>query len=162
MKNLLTGLLLTSLPIISLPSFAEEANLLGEFKGSFAYQVAGEFNSTVFGAGRLTEVGVFYADGNGHITANGLANIVTADLSTTLSTGEATYSCTYNDTGAPIASIVIVSCTRNQGTLPPQQASFALSMVNSFGLNKQKTVKIEALSGGTFGNVNITGEGSSK
>ena len=164
MKRMLSAVLLSSLSAVSLSSYAEEKPLF-DFKGHFAYQMGGYFNnpaSTLLsGAGKLTEIGVFHSDGRGRITAEGYANIVNADLSSTLASGPVRYHCTYTDVPSmvPFSYMIEVSCTRTQDS-SVSHPKFILSMVKNIGITKQ-FVRILALPGEDFGNVSIIGQANS-
>ena len=157
MKKTVSAILFASLATASFASQAVDADI-GKplFKGSFSYTVSGAFNGQL-GAGRFSEVGVFQSDGHGKVTADAIANLVTSDLSVALPSGHASYECNYgNDDFSPKTGMLLLHCTRHQSNLTPQEQTLdlVLSMVK-----RTPFVKIQAMSGGTFGNVQVTGEG---
>ena len=162
MKRILCSLLVTTLITVSLTSFAEEASGLADYKnnnfvGEFSYMVRGAFNGTL-GAGELTEVGLFKSNGKGKVTAQAIANIVSKDLFTVLPSGEASYKCTYsNSQNSEKSSMILLHCVRYQANfiLQYQNLDLVLAVVKD-----SPSVEIQALSGGTFGNVQVAGEGS--
>ncbi len=160
MKKTLFCLLVTSLTVVSLNSFADNTQCGlkkhqgPRFKGSFSYLVNGEFNSSL-GAGKVTEVGVFTSDGKGNVTANATVNIVSSDLSTALPSGPASYNCTY--TNSDCSSMISLNCVRHQANFTPQDQNLDVVIAMVKG---SSAVKIQSMSGGTFGNVQVSGEGS--
>lgn len=161
MKKTLFGFLVTSLTTLSLTSFAagnasevyEKAQI---FKGNFSYSVSGEFNGPL-GSGKLTEVGLFKFDGAGNVTANSIVNLVNSDLSIALPSGHVSYNCTYPTDYFAKAEMLLMHCIRHQANFTPQDQNLDLVLA---GVKNSPVVKIQAVSGGTFGNVHVSGEGT--
>jgi hypothetical protein len=162
MKMALNSLIIASLATISLTSFAAGDSGLRDFKdnnfiGNFSYMVRGAFNGPL-GSGELTEVGLFKSNGKGEVTAQAIANIVSGDLSTALPSGDASYNCTYTDTqNSEKSSMILLHCVRHQANFIPQDQNLDLVLAV---VKDTPIVKIQALSGGTFGTVQVAGEGS--
>lgn len=156
MKGLSLGIMVAMSGLaMPLTGFASSDDLPA-IAGTFNYQIKGDFNGPL-GAGKVTETGVFQADGKGRITARAIANISSADLSTELFSGQSTYSCTYQSAGTPkISGLILVKCTRKQSGLPDQNVDFILTSPSLLG--KLPTIQIQAQSGGSWGVLQVSGE----
>jgi hypothetical protein len=150
--RIIVGLVATLSLIVSNAALAEQAPpatgqlSVKDLKGSFGYLVSG-----IFGTANTTydEVGVFIADGNGHITASGktvIGGVVVVNP---------TYSCTYAVDAPPLFSRGFhVTCTRTQEVTPISSSpQFSIVLDDA----KQEVRFLALPSAPPFDQVSITG-----